>query len=71
MKLVKNPSKGKLTNLDSPWRERFSSLSIDENECMNIDDRLNIPKTLQGPIKISLHWEHPGRDQMLRQISDI
>ena len=30
-----------------------------------------IPKIPQTPIKVSLQWGHPGRDQMLRQISDI
>ena len=36
-----------------------------------MDDRLIIPKHLQTPIKNSLHWGQPGRDQMLRQIIDI
>ena len=36
-----------------------------------MDDRLIIPKNLQTPIKNSLHWGHPGRDQMLMQIIDI
>ena len=69
--LVKNPTKSKLKSLDSPWRERFSSLSSDENDLLYLDDRLVIPKILQNPIKNSLHWGHPGRDQMLRQITDI
>ena len=38
---------------------------------MYLDNRLVIPKIPQTPIKVSLHWGHPGRDQMLRQISDI
>ena len=69
--LVKNPIKSKIKSLDSPWRERFSSLSLDENDLLYLDDRLVIPKILQSPIKNSLHWGHPGRDQMLRQITDI
>ena len=69
--LVKNPTKAKIKALDSPWRERFTSLSLDENDLLYLDDRLIIPKVLQTPIKNSLHWGHPGRDQMLRQISDI
>ena len=36
-----------------------------------MDDRLITPKNLQNPVKNSLHWGHPGRDQMLRQIIDI
>ena len=36
-----------------------------------MDERLVIPKILQTPLKNSLHWGHPGRDQMLRQIEDI
>ena len=69
--LVKNATKSKIKSLDSPWRERFSSLSLDENDLIYLDDRLVIPKILQAPIKNSLHWGYPGRDQMLRQITDI
>ena len=69
--IVKNPAKAKIKSLESPWRERFSSLSLDENNLLYIDDRLIIPKILQAPIKNSLHWGHSGRDIMLQQISDI
>ena len=68
---MKNSTKSKIKSLDSPWRERFSSLSLDENDLLYLDDRLVIPKILQSPIKNSLHWGHPGRDQMLRQITEI
>ena len=67
--IVKNPTKGKIKNLYSPWRERFQSL--DENDLIYFDDRLLIPKVLQAPIKNSLHWGHPGRDTRLQQISVI
>ena len=66
--LVKHPIKSKIKSLDSPWRER---LSLDENDLLYLDDRLVIPKILQSPFQNSLHWGHPGRDQMLRQITDI
>ena len=58
--IVKNPSEGKIKNLDSPWRERFQALSLDENDLLYLDDRLVIPKVLQAPIKNSVHWGHPG-----------
>ena len=69
--IVKNPTKAKIKSLESPWRERFNSLSLDENNLLYIDDRLIIPKILQAPIKNSSHWGHPGRDILLQQISDI
>ena len=69
VKTLRNPTKAKNKALDSPWRERFSSLSVDENEILYIADRLKFPKILQTSIKSSLHWGHPGRDQMLRQTS--
>ena len=71
IKLLKTPNKQKIRMLDNPWREKFSQLSLDENNLIFMDDRLVIPKILQIPIKNSLHWGHPGRDQMLRQITDI
>ena len=71
IKLVKSPTKAKIKALESPWRERFNSISIDENNLLYMDDRLIIPKNLQTPIKNSLQWGDPGRDQMLRQIIDI
>ena len=49
--LVKNPTKSKIKSLDSPWRERFSSLSLNENDLLYLDDRLVIPKILQAPIE--------------------
>ena len=71
IKIVKNPTNGKIRNLDSHWCERLWSLPVDENDLLYIDDRLVIPKLLQGPIKVSLHWGHQRRDQILRQISNI
>ena len=68
LNIVKNPTKRKIKNLDSPWRERFNAWSLDENNLLYIDDRFIIPKILQAPIKNSLHWGHPGRDNMLQQI---
>ena len=69
--IKKNPTKGKIKNLDSPWRDRFQALSLGENDLLYLDDRLVIPKILQAPIKNSLHRGHPGRGAMLQQISDI
>ena len=37
--LVKNPTKAKSKALDSPWRERFTSLSLDEYDLLYLDDR--------------------------------
>ena len=68
---MKNPTKEKIKNPDSPWRERFHALSLDENNLHHIDDRLVILKIFQAPIKNSLHWGHPRRDHMLQQTSDI
>ena len=68
---MKNPTKGETKSSDSPWRERFNALSLDESNLLYIDDRLVIPKILQEPIKNSLHWRHPGRDNMLQQNRDI
>ena len=71
IKIVNNPTKAKIKALESHWRERFISISKDENNLLYMDDRLIIPKNLQIPIKNSLHWGHPGRDQIERQIIDI
>ena len=72
IKIVKNPTQAmepmERHKLESPWRERFNSISRDENNLLYMDDRLIIPKNIQTPIKISLHWGHPGRNQLLRQL---
>ena len=34
IKIVKNPSKAKIKALESPWRERFKSIAIDENNLL-------------------------------------
>ena len=70
LNIMKNPTKGKIS-LDSPWRKRFNAFSLDENNLLYIDDRLVIPKILQAAIKNSLHWGHPGRDNMSQQTSEI
>ena len=71
LNIVKNPTNGKIKALESPWRERFNSLSLNENNLLYFDDRLIIPKILQALNKNSVQWGHPGRDIMLQQLSDI
>ena len=52
--IVKNTTEGKIRALDSPRRNKFTALSLDENDLLYIDDRLVILKLPQGPINISL-----------------
>ena len=59
-----------MNTLDSPWRDIFNAISLDENNLLYIDYRLVIPKFFQVPLKNSLHLGNPGRDNMLQQISD-
>ena len=66
IKIVKNSTKAKIKALDSPWREKLKSISIDENNLLYMNDRPIIPKNLQTPFKNSLPWGHHRRDQMLR-----
>ena len=66
--IIKKPTKAKLRQLESPWREKFSSLSLDENSFIYMHDRLVIPTVLRTPIKNSIHCGHPGKDIMLQKL---
>ena len=48
-----NSSAAKIRALDSPWRERFSSITLDEDEIRHVDDRLVKTKNLHASIKNS------------------
>ena len=65
IEIVKKPEKTRIARLAAPWREKFHSFGLDENELLYMDERLVIPKELRQPIFRSLHWGHPGRDAML------
>ena len=69
--LVKSREGAKISRLPAPWREKFNSLSIDERGFLYMDEGLVIPASLRASILISVHYGHPGRNTMLRYISDI
>ena len=69
--LVKSREGAKIARLLAPWREKFNSLSIDNKGFLYMDERLGIPANLRASIMSSMHYGHPGRDTMLRYISDI
>ena len=47
--LIRNPEKGKINKLPSPWKEEFRSFSLDTNGFMYMDERLVIPQTHTRP----------------------
>ena len=69
--LVKKHNKTGVTRLPSPWREKFHSFSSDQKEFLYMDKRLVTPQSMRAMIMCSLHYGHPGRDAMLRMITDI
>ena len=58
--LVKNHNKTVISRLPSPWREKFQSFSVNENDFLYMDNRLVIPQSLRPMIMCSLHYGHPG-----------
>ena len=67
--LHKIPDSTKINRLPTPWREKFKSISRDENDYLYVDERLVIPKALRPIIMRSLHYGHPGRDSMLETVA--
>ena len=63
--LVKNREGGKIWRLPSPWREKFTSLSVDQRNFLYMDNRLKRPSNLRAAIMSSLHYGYSGRDVML------
>ena len=71
IQLVKTKGGAKISRLTAPWREKFNSFSVDSRNYLYMDERLVIPTNLRTSIMSSIHYGHPGRDTMLRYISDI
>ena len=71
IQLVKSKEGAKISRLPAPWREKFSSFSVDSRNYLYMDERLVIPTNLRASIMSSIHYEHPGRDTMLRFVADI
>ena len=69
--LVKNREGAKISRLPNPWRERFTAFSVDERNFLYHDERLVIPQNLKKSILNAVHYGHPGRDAMLRTVSEI
>ena len=69
--LIKSKEGAKIFRLPAPWREKFNSFSVDSGNYLYVDERLVIPTILRASIMSSIHYGHPGRDTMLRYISDI
>ena len=68
--LVKSREGAKNSRLLAPWREKFNCLSIDDKGFFYMDERLVILANLRASIMSSVYYGHPGRDTMLRYISD-
>ena len=71
VQLVKIKEGAKISRLPAPWREKFDSFSVDSRNYLYMDKRLVIPTNLRTSIMSSIHYGYPGRDTMLRYISDI
>ena len=71
IQLVKSKKGAKISRLPAPWREKFSSFSVDSRNYLYMDERLVIPTNLRASILSSIHYGHPGRDTMLRFVADI
>ena len=69
--IIKKPTKAKLRQLESPWREKFNSLSLDENSFIYMHDRLVIPTVLRTPIKNSIHWGTQGRTLCCKKLTNF
>ena len=61
----------KISRLPAPWREKFQTFSVDQNNFLYMDQRLVIPFEMRKTIFNSLHFGHPGRDMMLTLVADI
>ena len=71
VELVKSRNKAKISRLPAPWREKFHSFRVDDKNLLYMNNRLVIPAEMRRPILNSLHYGHPGRDEMLRFVSEI
>ena len=67
VELTKQPNETNIQKLVAPWREKFSTLSLDNNSYLYMDDRLVIPKALRAALQRFFYWGHPGGDEVLRK----
>ena len=60
-----------VTRLQSRWREKRPTFSLDDRGVLHMDNRLVIPRAMRPMITCFLHYGHPGRDAMLSMIEDL
>ena len=71
IRLLKKKNSSVIARLPPPWREKFSSFSLDSQDLLYMDQRLVIPKDMRGNVLRAIHFGHTGRDAMLREASDV
>ena len=71
IEIYEKPNKTKIHKLPAPWCETFSTLSVDNNGDIYMDDRVVVPRALSTGLQRSFHWRHHGRDETLRKSSDF
>ena len=68
--LVKERNAGQISRLPPRWREKFISLSLDNNG-LYMDERLVIPIDMRNNMLSAIHFGHAGRDTKLREAADF
>ena len=71
IRIIKDKNPAVTSRLPPPWREKFNSFSLDSKNLLYMDQRLVIPKDMRENVLRSIHFEHAGRDAMLREASDV
>ena len=69
--LLKERNATQISRLPPPWREKFNSLSLDNNGLLYMEERLVIPKDMRDNMLSAIHFGHAGRDAMLREAADV
>ena len=70
-RVTKDKNPAVISRLPPPWREKFSSFSLDSKNLLYMDQRLVIPKDMRENVLRAIHFGHAGRDAMLREASDV
>ena len=69
--LLKERNATQISRLPPPWREKFNSLSLDNNGLLYLEERLVIPEDMRDNMLSAIHFGHAGRDAMLREAADV
>ena len=71
IKLVKVNNAAQIAQLPPPWREKFTSFSVDDRDLLHFDERLVTLNNMREKMLNAINFGIAGQDAMLREAANV